>query len=68
MNEGITVHLVLAGAYKGRSVSHRALLSHASIDGGRTALCRRVKEDALCDLVEAGEPTCPTCKTRAARL
>lgn len=63
----LTVHAVLAGAYRGRKVSERALLTHASSDGGRTALCRRVQPDMLCDMVEDGPPTCPTCRARADR-
>jgi hypothetical protein len=62
-----TVHGVLAGAYKGKSVSARELLTHASADGGITALCGKVKADALCD--ELGEAlTCPHCEKRIAKL
>lgn len=63
----ITVHGVLAGAYRGADISKRPLLTHASADGGETALCRKVKPGALCDLVEKGAPTCTVCATRMAR-
>ncbi len=65
MANSITVHGVLAGAYKGTA---RTFLTHASIDGGVTALCKRVKEDALCDQLEDGPPTCPTCAARASKV
>lgn len=63
MDDGctFTVHGVLAAAYKGKDVSQRSLLTHASTDGGISAVCRRVKEDSLCDLQEDGPPTCPDC-------
>lgn len=67
-NTTVTVHGVLAGAYKGKDVAARTLLTHASIDGGMTALCKRVKQDALCDLEESEPATCPTCAARAAKL
>jgi hypothetical protein len=57
----ITVHAVLAGAYRGKDIAARALLTHASSDGGETAICSRVKEGSLCDLVEANPPTCQYC-------
>lgn len=63
----VTYHSVLAGAYRGKSVSHRPLLVHASIDGGQTALCRKVKDDALCDMEEDGPATCPTCIAKLAK-
>lgn len=64
----ITIHSVLAGAYRGKSVSARSLLTHASADGGTSALCKRVKVDTLCDVLEDGPATCPTCAARAAKL
>lgn len=68
-NTKFTVHAVLAGCYKGTSVSNRPLLNHASIDGGVTALCKKVKTDSLCDMVEASESLdCPVCIARAAKL
>ena len=64
-----TVHGVLAGAYLNRGKSNpRTFLTHASIDDSQTALCRKVKEWALCDQAEDGPPTCPTCLTRIAKL
>lgn len=59
-----TVHGVLAGAYRGKDIGERTLLTHASVDGGETALCRKVKAGALCDAVESGSPTCPLCAAR----
>ena len=70
----ITVHGVLAGAYRGnggRGMGPRdgaPTLSHASADGGRTALCGRVREDSLCDLEEEGAPTCSVCAKKLAKM
>jgi hypothetical protein len=64
-NSPYTVHGVLAGAYRGRDIGERALLNHASQDDGRTALCRKVKADSLCDWPEA-EVTCQACLQRIA--
>jgi hypothetical protein len=61
----ITIHGVLAGAYKSAA---KSLLTHASVDGGVNAICKRVKEYSLCDLVEEGSPTCPVCVARLAKL
>lgn len=49
MTTAITVHGVLGGAYKGKRLSLRALLNHASNDGGDTALCGGVKAGHLVD-------------------
>lgn len=68
MEAKYTVHGVLAGAYKGRDIGGRALLRHASTDGGSTALCGKVKQDHLCDFEEDGPPTCERCATLAAKL
>jgi hypothetical protein len=57
----LTVHHVLAGAYRAGGVE-RTLLSHLSADGGITAVCHGVKADSLCDQVEEGAPTCPKCR------
>jgi hypothetical protein len=57
----VTVHAVLAGAYRGKRKNLEALLTHASDDGGDTALCDGVKAGNLCDLVESGPPTCKAC-------
>ena len=64
MTNKYTVHGVLAGAYKGKDIGERVLLHHASLDDGGTALCKRVREDMLCDMYETGEPTCPICLKR----
>lgn len=65
-----TVHGVLAGAYAGRgrkgSIGEGPLLTHASADGGDTAVCGRVSEGSLCDVEEEGAPTCPVCARRLA--
>ncbi len=70
----LTVHFVLAGAFasrgrvRGRAILPKVMHSHASIDGARTALCGKVKEDALCEELADGPATCPTCAKRAAKL
>lgn len=61
----ITIHGVLAGAY--RTGLERTLLTHASADDGRTALCGKVKEYNLCDEALDEAPTCTTCARKAAR-
>jgi hypothetical protein len=61
-----TVHGVLAGAYRGKDISARALLRHASQDESYTAVCKTVKADTLCDMVEDGDVTCPVCLQRIA--
>lgn len=64
----ITIHGVLAGAYPGKVPDLRSTLTHASSDGGRTALCGRVKPDNLCDVEEPGPPTCARCAKRLSAL
>jgi hypothetical protein len=64
-NTTYTVHGVLAGAYRGRNVSTRSLLTHASVDGAESSLCKRARN--LCDAEEAGEVDCPECLARIAR-
>jgi hypothetical protein len=59
--KAITVHGVLAGAYRGKRASLKATLTHASTDDGATAICERVEPGNLCDLVIDAEPTCPEC-------
>ena len=54
-----TVHGVLAGAYAARNPL--AMLTHASVNDGATALCNRVRIANLCDLQEEGPPSCPHC-------
>jgi hypothetical protein len=61
----ITIHQVLAGAYRGRDLARRPMLTHASADGGDTALCGRVAN--LCDLAVAGPPTCKMCEKLASQ-
>ncbi len=65
----LTVHGVLAAVYKGRDISQRTLLTHASDDGGETSLCRRVGARSLCDsnAVAPGPPTCARCAVLYAR-
>jgi hypothetical protein len=63
----ITAHSVLAGAYRGGRTNLKALLTHASADEGSTALCGKVKEDSLCDVVE-DVVTCPACLRKVAKL
>lgn len=63
----VTVHGVLAGAYKGGRKALDKLLTHASADEGVTALCGRVAEHALCDQIEPGEPTCKVCAGKLAK-
>ncbi len=62
-----TVHAVLAGAYAGRGIE-QTLLYHASQDDSETALCKKVKQYNLCDLIEDAhiQPTCPVCIKRIA--
>ena len=62
MSAPVTFHGVLAGAYADSSLAG-ALLTHASQDGGETALCGRVKAGNLCDVHE-DELTCPVCTKR----
>lgn len=56
-----TVHHVLAGAYAGKDLRQRVLLAHASIDGGDTAICGRVKDGNLCDFIVDVEVNCAAC-------
>lgn len=60
----MTVHAVLAGAYL--SIAH-STLTHASQDGGSTAVCGGVRADSLCEDPLPGEPTCKTCLRRFQR-
>lgn len=64
MTTTYTAHDVLAGAYRGRNLNARALLTHASIDDGDSALCGRTGN--LCD-VASGVVNCPECLARIAR-
>jgi len=63
---------VLAGAYRGRDVSKRALLTHSvELVGGREVrvLCGRVPLDSVTwDAHEDVPPTCPICIKRDPRF
>lgn len=68
---------VLAGAYRGKDVGERMLLTHAigSNPHGPTpakTLCNRIKSDQLTDLggnYPAGSvPTCSICRERLAKI
>jgi hypothetical protein len=65
-----SVQHVLAGAYRGRDISERALLSHAVIQGEDKTLCRRLGTDRLpgYDEDDSDVPTCETCAERLARI
>lgn len=60
----LTVHEVLAGAYRGKRAKLDALLTHASDDGGWTSVCGNVAEGNLCDVQLATAPTCKRCAKR----
>jgi hypothetical protein len=62
----LTIHSVLASAYRGRS-EDRATVDHASLDDGRTSLCGRVKPDMLAD-VGGDAVTCAGCLRKMAKL
>lgn len=64
MQSGLTVHGVLAGAYRGKRAKLDALLTHASADGCSTAVCGKVAEGNLCDESYDEAPTCPRCLKR----
>ena len=59
---------VLAGAYRGKSVSERELLLHALAPGEEKTLCRKLLAERLCDVDEPGEPTCEACLARLETL
>ena len=67
------VRTVLAGAYRGKDIEERECLLHLyEVTGGKwgspKTLCGLIKEDNLCDVAEDGDPTCPVCAKRAAKL
>lgn len=68
----IEIRGVLAGAYRGKDVGDRSLLTHAVLVGanGRDVrtLCKKVPIDHMCDQVEAGPVSCLVCFGRLARL
>jgi hypothetical protein len=69
---------VLGGAYKaGTAAAARAMLTHLvdlTIDGGETALCRRVKAGNMADEYAqspeelTARPTCPLCAAKWDKL
>jgi hypothetical protein len=66
-----TIHGVLAGAYKGRQ-NERATLYHASVNGGETSLCNKIKNYRLADTLSIdfrNPPSvdCPECVRRILR-
>lgn len=60
----MTVHGVLAGAYRGNRKDLAVLLTHASADGGSTAVCGVIRPGNLCDIKLPGPPTCKRCARR----
>lgn len=65
----ITVHAVLAAAYGSNNPTAAQFargVTHASCDGGHTALCGRVRAGNLCDDPEPAPPTCPRCAASGA--
>ncbi len=79
----ITIHGVLAAAYRGASRPRSAsgapwlaagvepkMHTHASQDDGETALCGRVRAGHLADAnaTPGAELTCPTCLARVKRI
>jgi hypothetical protein len=62
---------VLAGAYHGRSVSERALLTHVAVLDASgypvRTLCNRVPADNLADVM-GGAPSCAECAGRLGRM
>ena len=60
---------VLAGAYKGRDVEARSLLTHSvEVSGEPKALCRVNSESLTDDGRGDTLPTCPTCRNRDPRF
>jgi hypothetical protein len=60
---------VLAGAYRGRDIGERTLLTHVIVDGAEKSLCRKLDAGRLCDqAIDAPLPTCPVCAKRLPRL
>lgn len=59
---------VLAGAYRGRQ-EHRAILTHAAIEGAARALCGYDAENLVDSFgAERGAPSCPRCLKKYERL
>ena len=61
------VRAVLAGAYRGKDVGERSLLTHAWVEGESKTICRRVPESSLCDIDRPESPTCMICLGRVER-
>jgi hypothetical protein len=64
---------VLAGAYRGKDVSERSLLTHylKVTDGGEWAaksLCGRILGERLSDVDEREDATCEACAVKLAKL
>lgn len=66
-NENIYTVAVLAGAYRGKSASLKATLSHVTIDGGATTLCKKVKGDSLADCMAMDQEEIASCEVCAKR-
>lgn len=65
----ITVHGVLAGCYKSKAQMEKSMLLHASANNGRTSICGKVKEHALCDeTYPLDRVTCQHCVRKLAKL
>lgn len=62
-----TIHGVLAGAYRGKALEERTLLTHASQDEAHTSVCKRVKIGMLCDQITNRPVTCSVCLERIAK-
>lgn len=60
----VTVHEVLAGAYRGKRARLDAMLTHASNDGGSTAVGVSVAGGNLCDVQLPNPPTCKRCNQK----
>jgi hypothetical protein len=58
---------VLAGAYRGKDIAARALLTHWLAEGAEKSLCKRIADESLCD-IGGPEVTCPECARRMAVL
>ena len=59
---------VLAGAYRGKDLDERALLTHAVCVESGKALCRVKADNLVDDGRTESEPTCPRCQAALARL
>ncbi len=64
---GYETREVLAGRYRGTSVSDRSLLTHALIDGRSKTPCGK-SEDTLSDVNVRANPTCARCASAVSKL